>query len=68
MSSTVELARVLLRLNALPGEDAEVAALGVGLAQAVLREADDHSASRRVDVLEREAPHLIARDEPGGVK
>lgn len=23
--------------------------------------ADDHSASRRVDVLEREAPHLLAR-------
>jgi hypothetical protein len=24
---------------------------------------DDHSASRRVDVLEREAPHLIAPDD-----
>jgi hypothetical protein len=27
---------------------------------------DDHSASRRVDVLEREAPHLLAQPlEPG---
>lgn len=25
---------------------------------------DDHSASRRVDVLEREAPHLIAPPAP----
>lgn len=26
--------------------------------------ADDHSASRRVDVLEREAPHLLAPSAP----
>jgi hypothetical protein len=25
---------------------------------------DDHSASRRVDVLEREAPHLLAPSKP----